>query len=393
MITSRAFLLCLCLLCLSPLSQACSCAGTGPACSEAVHPENVAIFVGTVVSIAEAQPPTNPQSGGMLEVTLAVEEPFKGVTTKEISITTDRSEAACGFPFEKGQKYLVYASEYERKLYTSICQRTMSIRYAEKDLKYLRAFESAPLTGSIFGSYKKYTFDPNFVPKFTPSIMDHSRPPEEEYRAMAPMMGETVTVISEGGDQRRVKVDNDGNFLFNGLPPGKYKIEVSVPPNLSPPIGYPSGLRSSINDLEVVSKGCEEVTFRTQPDGHLSGRILNKDGSPLTNVQVTAWSTADKFNFYQGYRVFNKEDGSYDIGPLPPGEYILGAYVWVLAQGFPNMAEDRDKLTKATLRFFPSAASRDSASKITVSYGEHVTAVDFHLSFDPAQWKDVKASK
>jgi hypothetical protein len=355
--------------------------------------------VGTVASITEARFPANEQDsltqhfGDMLDVNLAVEESFKGVTTKEMLITTARSEAACGFPFEKGQKYLVYASEYQGKLYTSICQRTMPIRYAEKDLKYLRTFESAPLTGSIFGSYKKYTFDPNFVSKFTPSIMDHSRPPEEEYRAMAPMTGETVTLVSEVGDQRRLRVDNDGNFLFDGLTPGKYRIEVSVPPKLSPPIGYPSGLRSSVNDLEVMAKGCEEVTFRTQPDGHLRGQIFDKDGSPLPNVQVIAWNTRDKFNFYQGSRVFNKGDGSYDVGPLPPGEYILGAYVWVLAQGFPNMPEDRDRLTKATLQFFPSATSHRSASKIKVGYGEHLTKVDFHLAFDPAQWKYVEASK
>jgi hypothetical protein len=391
---------CFLLSCVSSLSQACSCAGFGPACREMVSPGVAAVFVGTVSSITEARPLPNsdgrdsksPALGEMLDVSLAVEKSFKGVTSKEVVITTAQGESACGFQFVKGQQYLVYATEHQGKLYTSICQRTMPEQFAGKDLEYLRAFENAPLTGSIFGTYKKYTYDPNFVPKFTPSIMDHYRPPEEDYRAMAPMTGESVTLTGKDGDLRQTKVDVEGKFLFSDLPPGKYSIETSVPPGLSPPFGFASGLGFPLNGLEVLSKGCVEVTFRTEPDGHISGKIFNQDGLPLPNVQVIAWKVGDEFNFYEGSRVYDEKDGSYDIGPLPPGEYILGAYVWVLAQGFPSTADDRNRLTEATLQFFPSGTSHLSAGKIKVVFGEHVTNIDFHLSFDPAKWKNVKTA-
>jgi len=391
---NRSLVFCVLLLVFGTYSKACSCAGFGPACVEAVSPQASAVFLGTVLAISPSSRTSQSNVlGDMLDVTLSIQESYRGASSERVVITTPSSEAACGFPFKKGEQYVVYASEYERKLFTSICQRTLPAKAVAKDLDYLRKLPTADPTVFIGGSYKQYTFDPNFVSKFTPSIMDHFRPPEEEYRAMAPMTGEEVTLTAKNGEQRKTKVNSDGRFMFEDLSPGNYSINVGVPPGLSQPIGYAAGLRSRLDALEVPPKGCAEVTFRTQPDGRISGRILNKDGSFLPNVEVIIWNAAEKFEFYRGaIRDYNKEDGSFDLGPLPPGEYILGAYVWVLPQGFPAMADERDKLTQATLRFFSGATSPGSARKIKVGFGEHVANIELRIPFDPAAWKSIKGS-
>lgn len=399
---SRSIMLWTFLLFAGTYSEACTCTGFGPACTEAVSPQVSAVFLGTVTSISgshrlprslDARELSASLFGDMLDVTLRVQEAYKGVSSKEVVVSTNRAESACGFPFKKGQQYVVYANEHEGKLFTSICQRTLPISIVEKDLAYLRKLKDSPQTAFISGSYKKYTFDPHFVPKFTPSIMDHYRPPEEEYRAMAPMTGEEVTLTAKDSEQRKTKVNSDGRFLFEDVAPGSYSIKVTVPAGLSPPRGYAAGMRYGLDALEVLAKGCAEVTFRTQPDGRISGRIFNEDGSPLPNVEVIAWNTAEKFEFYRGaLRDNNKDDGRFELGPLPPGEYILGAYVWVLPQGFPAMADERDKLTQATLRFFPDATSPDAARKITVGFGEHVANIELRIPFNPAVWKNIKGS-
>lgn len=391
------------LLLLATSSEACSCVGFGPACTEAVSPRVSAVFLGTVVSISSSfRLPRSLDTrelsaslfGGMVDVTLTVQEAYKGVSSKEVVVSTNRAESACGFPFKMGEQYVVYANEQKGKLFTSICQRTLPARIVTKDLEYLRKLKDSSKTAYIGGSYKRYTFDPHFAPKFTPSIMDHYLPAEEEYRAMAPMTGEEVTLTTKNGEQRKTRIDNDGRFLFEDLVPGTYSIKVTVPAGLSPPTGYAAGIPSRLDALEVLPKGCAEVTFRTEPDGRISGRILKQDGSALPNVQVIAWNVAEKFEFYRGAtREFNEKDGSFDLGPLPPGEYILGAYVWVLPQGFPAMEDERERLTQATLRFFSGATSPDSARKIKIGFGEHIANIELRIPFDPTAWKSIKGSQ
>jgi hypothetical protein len=378
---------------------ACTCAGVGPACSEAPSPNVAAVFLGTVESVGTPsifgifggdRVMSATPFGGVIQVALSVQEAFKGVDSKKVVVRTNSSEAACGYPFKKGEQYLVYATEWEGQLYTSICQRTRPARFAAEDLNYLRKVQSLPRTSEIFGTYKRYTYDPNFVPKFTPSIMDHYRPPEEWYRAMAPMAGETATVTSESGAVSTTKVKTDGSFSFTGLAPGRYAIKVSVPAKLAPPIGWVAGKGLWTNSFEVLPKGCAEVTFRTEPDGHISGRIVGVGGRPLPNVQVAAWKAGKKFNLYlpEGSD-HNKPDGTFDIGPLPPGKYILGAYVWTLPQGFPATPDDRDRLTGATLRFFPGTSEFDLAKPIVVDFGQHISNITITIPFNSDAWKDV----
>lgn len=376
---------------------ACTCVGFGPACSEAVSPNIAAVFLGTVKSIERTagsfvdKRTMSMTGGGLVAVKFDVQEAYKGVTLGTATILTAASEAACGFPFEVAQQYVVYAAEYNGALYTSICQRTLPLRFVTGDLAYLRSVKALPGTSQVFGTYKKYTYDPSFVPKHMPSIMDHYLPPEEDYVALAPLTGETVTLTPESGPQLKATVGDNGKFVFDGLRPGKYKIDVTVPSKLAPPRGYASGLGFRLDALQLVPGGCVEVTFRTEPDGHIAGRILNTDGSPLPNVQVVAWNAERQFSIFGGAaRVYDNKDGAFDLGPLPPGRYIVGAYVWTLPQGVPESASAEGFLRNTTLRFFPNTQTFGEAQPIKLEYGEHVTDLRLKVPFDPDAWKDVK---
>ena len=88
------------------------------------------------------------------------------------------------------------SSEHRGQLYTDICQRTRLARFAAADLDYLRKIPSLPYTSQTFGVYKRQTVD-----------------------AMAPMTGETMTVVSGKGQISTTKADAGGCFLFENLPP------------------------------------------------------------------------------------------------------------------------------------------------------------------------------
>jgi len=371
---------------------ACSCRGFGAACMEIVSSHVAAVFLGRVETVSAPFKEEKDPYSQYVEVTLAIQESFKGNVGENAKVRTPYGESACGFTFKNGQQYLIYANEYQGNLRTSICQRTRPAQFAKRDLKYLREFSHLPSTAQIFGTSKRYTYDPNFVPKFKPNLMDHYRPPEEQYRAMAPMTGEVITLRSATGQIYETHVGSDGEFVFKDLAPGKYSIRTEAPPKLSAPRGYVSGLVYPLSAIELAPKGCAEVTFRTQPDGRIAGIIVDEEGHPLRNVELRLWKPGlKKFDFANDYDLYDKnnDDGTFELGPVPPGTYILGAYVWTLPQGYPH-PEDESRLQDATLRFFSAATDYQRAIPITVQFGEHLNGIRLAIPFNPDNWKAVQ---
>lgn len=111
---------------LSDAVFACSC--VMPPGPEAARDASDAVFSGKVTGIA--------RSGRMLEVTIQVDRAWKGAPCGELTLETAADGATCGFGFEEGKSYLVYAAE-EGGLTTNLCTRTRSIDQAEEDLAAL----------------------------------------------------------------------------------------------------------------------------------------------------------------------------------------------------------------------------------------------------------------
>lgn len=112
---------------------ACSCAPP-PEPKKALE-QAKAVFLAEVVKIeTEGQERT---------VKLKVERWWKGGDAGEITVSTAKSSAACGYGFEEKKKYLVYASEQakDKPLHVSLCSRTRTDKEAEKsgDFKELGA--------------------------------------------------------------------------------------------------------------------------------------------------------------------------------------------------------------------------------------------------------------
>ena len=91
-----------------------------------------AVFSGTVVAI-DKKP-----GDFYVTVRFKVEEFWKGKLSKEATVSTGQGGGDCGYKFEVGQRYLVYAYGYnDADLGTNICQRTASLIEAAEDLKVL----------------------------------------------------------------------------------------------------------------------------------------------------------------------------------------------------------------------------------------------------------------
>jgi hypothetical protein len=70
-------------------------------------------------------------------VKFRVEKYWKGVLTTEMIVVTGRGGGDCGYRFEVGARYLIFAYGGDTKLETNICQRTKGLEEATEDLKLL----------------------------------------------------------------------------------------------------------------------------------------------------------------------------------------------------------------------------------------------------------------
>jgi len=118
---------------------ACSCAGPFTPTHELE--ERAAIFTGLVADIR--------MQGGTYSATFEVERVFKGVSGEAAVVMAEENTGAnCGFDFELGERYLVYAYESSAAIYsaerpgsgglgTNGCLRTAPLEMARADLAEL----------------------------------------------------------------------------------------------------------------------------------------------------------------------------------------------------------------------------------------------------------------
>lgn len=131
---------------------ACSCAKPGTPTQELKI--STAVFSGKVIQISEVK------IGNLLpkrKVKFNVENSWKAITQKTVSVLTGFGEGDCGFKFEKGESYLVYARGSKDALSTSTCGRTKKLAEAREDLSELgpAAVDLKGKLATTWGSIKR----------------------------------------------------------------------------------------------------------------------------------------------------------------------------------------------------------------------------------------------
>jgi hypothetical protein len=122
------------LLAVAPAAEACSCAPPGDPRAELEHAD--AVFSGRVV---EVEPGEQERGFRRLAVRFALDAVWKGLPEgDEATVRTAEHGAACGYSFEPGEEYLVYAYAIESgELTTGLCTRNAPRSRATDDLAAL----------------------------------------------------------------------------------------------------------------------------------------------------------------------------------------------------------------------------------------------------------------
>ena len=333
-----------------PDAAACSCMPAGPPCEAfwKVH----AVFVGRVLATAEqpSQPwkPGEPLPFGLgVKVTLAIVERLAGDSGDEptIEITTGRGGGDCGYRFEVGRSYVVYAWKTEGRalLSTSICTRTRPVGQAADDLRYARQLGTTSQSGGQVSGTLKHV----------------ERGPTGQFQVDEPMPDVPVWITRQGwADETRTA--RDGAFLFTGLAPGDYQIEAQTPPGY-----YTRAYPSTVTIRDV--RGCAVIVVQGHFDGRISGRLVRPDRAPLPGVTVQArrddWPGQSSL---LEQSALTRDDGSYAIVELPPGRYRLAINADSDFRGRPYRAPT----------YHPGVAGLREATVIELAGGQQMTVDD-----------------
>jgi hypothetical protein len=180
-------------------------------------------------------------------VRFKVKTTFRGEKEKEdsddeesLEVWTDSGD--CGYDFQEGETYLVYADEDEEtdRINTSVCYRNRRLSDAGDDLAYLFFYQNggdqaARLEGFVT-SDELYQRD-----------LDRAHDPE---KVKLPAAG-VILELNSGQGRRYTESDRDGRFVFDGLAGGEYSISVYD-------AGYPEQVRLLAGParVQVEKKGC-----------------------------------------------------------------------------------------------------------------------------------------
>ncbi|MGI0090021.1 MAG: hypothetical protein ACREAF_06730, partial [Nitrosopumilaceae archaeon] len=120
---------------LNQSAHACSCVAPAPP-KESLEKSD-AVFLGRVVEIKKDLS-NIVSSAQLIPVKFEVQRVWKGPAEKTITVSTALSSASCGYEFQEGETYLVYAYGKE-SLQTGLCTRTQLFVDVYEDLRALGA--------------------------------------------------------------------------------------------------------------------------------------------------------------------------------------------------------------------------------------------------------------
>lgn len=172
----------------------------------------------------------------------------------------------------------------------------------------------------------------------------------------------------------RVKSNAEGAWEARDLIPGSYSITADHPDFV--PQAFRSKHWGYVRTSVIIRPGhtASDVDFALEPGAVIQGRIVASDGSPVALASVSAWSVDSKSDSFEllGNTGSAKcgEDGSFEIGSLPGGDYYVGAQV-----GAESLWEHKHPVC-----YYPGTCSRHDSQPVTASVRAPLAPITIRLA-------------
>jgi hypothetical protein len=139
----------------------------------------------------------------------------------------------------------------------------------------------------------------------------------------------TISAFNGGrGQSYTATTTSGGQFAFQNLEPGQYRLSASRSGYVRMEYGARSPNRPGLPIILSGGQALSDIVLQIMPAGTIAGRVFDRDGEPLANVNVEAL----KYSYQEGQRVMNavqtartNDLGEYRLFWLQPGQYFVSA--------------------------------------------------------------------
>lgn len=236
-----------------------------------------AVFTGRVQSISE--------EGKSSKYLVQISEIFRGVHNKKEAEVVEVYDSFynCSDRREQNKEYLFLVSINKQtgKLEVVGCSYSYRNKYKQRQFKEILRWQKNSKTkgGIIVGMVRQSVDD-----------FGNSHKPEGVSE---------VYLASEKGEKYKAIIEPDGFYRFDGLKDGNYKVFLDLPKNLIT-YGEANGWNSfgpSRPNVKISGDSGKIEDFDIFTNGIISGRVLDKNGIPVSSINVN---------------LLRFEDGEYD---------------------------------------------------------------------------------
>lgn len=305
---------------------ACRCAVPAPGLkTPAETNRSTAIFEGTVESIRLQWPLIDASEGAAIDADLDDEPPillvsfrvsrtYRGASLDHVELRTGCGGGDCGFDFQVGKEYLVYAYKDENsQLATDICTETGLLSEKAMDLAYLRG-ESLPKA-----SPKEKNVS---LGKICGRILRSATAEAPDEMLGLFRDGRTSPVPDDQAD-----VNSDGSFCFENVPPGSYRMFYgnNIEDGPTAFAFFPGVLNASAASLIEVAPGQSisgfDFTVPIQEIYRIAGTV---NGFTAAMMQASAKAVLLRADVPQGPIAYSgdiSEHGKFEFPRVLPGRY------------------------------------------------------------------------
>lgn len=264
-------------------------------------------------------------SGQHRLVTVRVLRTYREEIGKTVTVVTGLGEGDCGFDFETGKKYLIYANRTPADSFsTDICSGTTALEEAGPALRLLRG--EAPTAEDLMDPESYYK---KVAPRWWGTAC--GRVKREDGGPAGGISIEMTQVRDEPFPPKSASDPNtskaDGSFCVIGISAGKYVLtgETDFDHDLRW-MGYYPGVttraEAAVLDIEAGIKR-QDLNFvlHKQRLYTVSFRIVASDGSALPLDALAVMIDGPDRDDLNYHLVQNVRDGEYTMGYVPPGKY------------------------------------------------------------------------